>query len=437
MCRKRMSLRLRCSEHMNYKEVNDLEYTEDEMKDFYYTAVRMNTPVDYKVMREMSDSGLISSHRQLYELADMPAEYIDDYKISDNARKKIHEWIENKGKVEKACEGYMNTASQNGVFVLSVHSKWYPVNFRMLGGMPNVIYCKGRKDLIRKASNQGTVAMVGSRNASSYALYATESYSRDLSLRGITVVSGMALGVDRTAHLAALEGDGSTIAVLAGGPDNIYPPDNRDLYRRIVESGLILSEMPPGQQPLRQYFPSRNRLIAGLSDCTLVMEAGEYSGTLHTASFAAAQGKEVFVLPNNIYCENAVGGLRLLEDGCCVLYSIDNVIDSVSQAILCRKMEFPEFRDEEVEAAPVMDIRQADKNKLAELRVKASKVPDEVTEDEWGLLIEDKLSVRPLDIDSLSGLLGLPFYRLSELLVGLQLTGRVVLENGKYALTFF
>ena len=95
-----MCLKLRFSALMNY-EVNVMGYSDDEMKDFYYTAVRMNTPVDYKVMREMSDSGLISSHRQLYELADMPAEYIDDYKISDNARKKIHEWIENKGKVEK------------------------------------------------------------------------------------------------------------------------------------------------------------------------------------------------------------------------------------------------------------------------------------------------------------------------------------------------
>ena len=422
---------------MNCHEVKDMEYTEDEMKDFYYTAVRMNTPVDYKVIREMFDSGLISSHRQLYDISEKPVSFICDYNISDNASKKIREWLENNGKVENACEVYMNTASENNVFVISKYSKWYPENFRVLGGMPDVLYCKGRKELVRSASSNGTVAMVGSRNASSYALYATESYSRDLSLRGITVVSGMAMGVDRTAHLAALEGTGSTIAVLAGGPDNIYPSENFDLYKKIADRGLLISEMPPGQKPLRQYFPSRNRLIAGLSDCTLVMEAGEYSGTLHTASFAASQGKEVFVLPNNIYCENAVGGLKLLEDGCCVLYSIDNVIDSVSQAIICRKMEFPECQDEEDRYVSPVDVRQNDKNRLTEIRLKASKVPDEVTQDEWKLLIEDKLSVRPLDIDSLSGLLGLPFYRLSELLVDLQLTGRVVLENGKYALTFF
>jgi len=302
--------------------------------------------------------------------------------------------------------------------------------------MPEVIYCKGRTELLKRSSKNGSVAVVGSREAGSYALCATESYSRDLSDKGITIVSGMALGVDGMAHRAALEGKASTIAIVAGGPDNIYPSENRELYKQIASKGLILSEMPPGQQPLRQYFPSRNRLIAGISDCTLVMEAGAKSGTLHTASFAAAQGKEVFVLPNNIYCENAVGGLRLLEDGCCILYSIENVIDSVSQAILCRRMEYPDLMDaDETDCGP-SDMRSGDKDRLALLKIKADKTPEELTDDEWKALIEDKLSVKPLDIDSLSGFLGLPFYRLSELLVGLQLSGKVVLENGKYALTF-
>ena len=414
-----------------------MDYTEDEMKDFYYTAVRMNTEIDYKVMREMYDTGLIKSHRDFYELAGEPLSRIKEYTLSDRSERKITAWLDSEGKVEKACERYMQTGAQNGIFVISAESREYPDNFRVLGGMPKVIYCKGRKELLKRASLNGSVAVVGSRNASSYALYATESFSKDLSCKGISIVSGMALGVDGKAHQAALEGKGSTIAILAGGPDNIYPPENRELYKQIAAKGLILSEMPPGQQPLRQYFPSRNRLIAGLSDCTLVMEAGSKSGTLHTASYAAAQGKEVFVLPNNIYCENAVGGLKLLEDGCNVLYSVENVIDSVSQAIICRKMEFPELSEgEDAEARP-SEAKASERDKIAMLKMKAEKVPDEVTEDEWKALIEDRLTVRPLDIDSLSAFLGLPFYRLSELLIGLQMSGRVVLENGKYALTFF
>lgn len=414
-----------------------MEYTEDEMKDFYYTAVRMNTSVNFKVMREMFDSGLVKSHRDLYELADMSESSIKDYGLSSISMRKIAEWKDSQDKVINACSKYMDIASQNSIFVLSVQNKEYPENYRVLGGMPLVLYGKGRKELLRHSSRNGAVAVVGSRNASGYALCATESYSRDLSDKGITIVSGLAAGVDGKAHQAALEGKGSTIAIVAGGPDNIYPPENRELYKQIAAKGLILSEMPPGQLPLRQYFPSRNRLIAGLSDCTLVMEAGTKSGTLHTAAYAAAQGKEVFVLPNNIYCENAAGGLRLLEDGCCLLYSIENVIDSVSQAILCRKMECPELSEgDETEIRP-SEGRNSEKEKMAMLRIKADKVPDEVTEDEWKALIEDKLSVKPLDIDALSAFFGLPFYRLSELLIALQMSGRVVLENGKYALTFF
>lgn len=416
-----------------------MDYTEDEMKDFYYTAVRMNTPVDYKAMREMLDTGFIGSHRELLDIPDIHdlEMSMKDYGLSPISRKKISEWIASQDKVLKACETYKSIASLNDVFVVSVLSKDYPDNFRMIGGMPKVIYCRGRKELLKRISHSGAVAMVGSRNASGYALYATESYGRALSSKGITVVSGMALGIDGKAHEAALEGNGSTIAVLAGGPDNIYPQENHELYKQIARNGLILSEMPPGQLPVRQYFPSRNRLIAGLSDCTLVMEAGANSGTLHTASFAASQGKEVFVLPNNIYCENAIGGLRLLEDGGNVLYSLDNVIDSVSQAIVCRKMEFPELSQDEKDDEACSEAKHADKDMIAILRVKADKEPEEVTEEEWRALIEDKLSVRPLDIDSLSAAFALPFYRISELLIGLQLSGRVVLENGKYALTFF
>lgn len=410
-----------------------MDYSEDEMKDFYYTAVRMNTKIDYRVIRELFDTGIVSSHRDLYTMNDLKISEIKDLGLSGISERKVSEWIGSKGKVERACEEYMKTASENGITVVSCESPKYPVNFRMQSGMPRVIYCRGRSELLDRCSGYGAVAVVGSRNASSYSLYATESFCNELSSKGITVVSGMALGVDRKAHEAALKGKGSTIAILAGGPENIYPPENRELYKQIVNDGLVISEMPPGQQPLRQYFPSRNRLIAGLSDCTLIMEAGAASGTLHTASYAASQGKEVFVLPNSIYYENAVGGLKLLEDGCCILLSTESVIDSVSQAIIRRKMEYPELAAEHEDKA---DEKASRKEQIGEIRLKADKVPDEVTEDEWKVLIEDELSVKPLDIDNLCRALGLPFYKISELLVGLQMSGKVVLENGKYALTF-
>ena len=406
------------------------------MKDFYYTAVLMNTAVDYRVIRELFERGDMETHRDLYGLAKMPSKEIKDLLLSPQNERKVRGWLESKGKVEKACEDYMQIGRQYDIKVVSALNKIYPVNFRLQSGMPKVIYCRGRTELLKQCSNQGSVAVVGSRNASGYALYATDRFSNEFSSKGITIVSGMALGVDRKAHEAALQGSGSTIAILAGGPDNIYPPENDELYKQIVSKGLVISEMPPGQQPLRQYFPSRNRLIAGLSDCTLVMEAGACSGTLHTASFAAVQGKEVFVLPNNIYFENAEGGLKLLEDGCCILYSSDNVIDSVSQSILRRRMEYPDLMESDDNGGVKTVTAATGREKMDLIRLKADKTPDEVTDEEWQALIEDELTVRPLDADSLCKSLSLPFYRISDLLIRLQMSGRVVLENGKYALTF-
>ncbi|MBO4450198.1 MAG: DNA-processing protein DprA [Clostridiales bacterium] len=398
-----------------------MDYTDGEMKDFYYTAVLMNTGVDYRVIKELFERGEIETHRDLYTMASRPMSEIKDLELSPLTGRKIKGWMESKGRVENACEDYMRLGEANGIKVVSTLAPIYPLNFRVQAGMPKVIYCRGRTELLKQCSHQGSIAVVGSRNASSYALYATDSFSREFSSKGITIVSGMALGVDRKAHEAALKGSGSTIAILAGGPENIYPNENRELYKQIVNRGLVLSEMPPGQQPLRQYFPSRNRLIAGLSDCTLVMEAGAVSGTLHTASFAAAQGKEVFVLPNNIYFENAEGGLRLLEDGCCVLFSSDNVIDSVSQAILTRKLEFPDLMESEGVTGITVNS-ESKKDKLGLIRLKADKAPDEVTDEEWKALIEDELMVKPLDIDNICRSLGLPFYRISELLVSLQMS---------------
>ena len=192
--------------------------------------------------------------------------------------------------------------------------------------------------------------------------------------------------------------------------------------------------MPPGQQPLRQYFPSRNRLIAGLSDCTLIMEAGEVSGTLHTASFAASQGKEVFVLPNNIYYENALGGLKLLEDGGNVLLNSDSVIDSVARSVMYKRMNLGcpaelEYTD------PGSDAFDHQMN-IDVLRQLAKIKPEVLTDDNWKLIIKDALTLKPLCADDLCVITALPFYKVSKLLTELELNGTVCQDKGKYSLTF-
>ena len=228
----------------------------------------------------------------------------------------------------------------------------------------------------------------------------------------------------------SIRNPGSTVAVLAGGCERIYPPDNRDIYEQLCTKGLILSEMPPGMQVLRQYFPSRNRLIAGLSDCCMIMEAGEISGTLHTASFAASQGKDVFVLPNSIYYDNARGGMKLLEDGASVLLSPDNVIDSIMQAILNRRLERPDLFENEKEVSPEL----MKNTEILRCRKKADEDPESMSDEEWKVLIRDELSSGPKDIDELCRNIALPFYRLSRLVVSMQYSGIIGDENGKYAL---
>ena len=185
---------------------------------------------------------------------------------------------------------------------------------------------------------------------------------------------------------------------------------------------------------MKQYFPSRNRLIAGLSDCTLVIEAGNASGTLHTASFAASQSKDVFVLPNNIYYENAMGGLKLLEDGGSVLLGSDSVIDSISYALIYKRMnlgctEEICYQDERKDA---FESKQC----IDGLRQLAQVKPEALDDDQWKLLITDALTLRSLCIDEICVITTLPFYKVSKLLTELELNGTVCQDKGKYSLTF-
>ena len=244
----------------------------------------------------------------------------------------------------------------------------------------------------------------------------------------------MAYGIDRQAHISSVNTSGGTIAVLAGGVDNIYPPKNRDIYELIRDKGVIISEMPPGQKPLRQYFPSRNRLIAGLSDCTLVMEAGSVSGTLHTASFAAGQGKEVFVLPNNIYYENAMGGLKLLEDGGNVLLNAEGVIDSVARSLMYKRMDMG--CPAELYYQDQLKDDFSDQANIEALRELARVKPEVLTDENWKSIIKDSLTLKPMCADELCVLTTLPFYKVSKLLTELELNGTVCQDKGKYSLTF-
>ncbi|TJY43201.1 DNA-protecting protein DprA [Cohnella pontilimi] len=198
-----------------------------------------------------------------------------------------------------------------GIEIVTFADPEYPELLRETPDPPWVIYFKGRLELASRPS----IAVVGTRLATAYGRHVAEEYSAIFAERGFTVVSGMARGIDTCAHRGALHRHGGTVAVLGTPVDQIYPPENRQLYRDLTEHGLVLSETPPDTPFHPHIFPSRNRVIAGLSLAVLVVEAPENSGALITAKKAIDADREVFILPGPVTSPRSKGGLQLLQEG--------------------------------------------------------------------------------------------------------------------------
>jgi DNA processing protein len=207
--------------------------------------------------------------------------------------------------------GELERLSRQGITVVHPGHPSYPRLLAEISGRPSILYVRGEL----APADDVSVAIVGTRRATPYGRQAAERIAAELAQAGITVVSGLARGVDAAAHRAALEAGGRTIAVLGSGPDVIYPAEHRRLAEQILESGAILSELPPGAKPDAQNFPARNRIVSGMTLGTLIIEAPLRSGALITASFAGDQGREVFVIPGSIFAQTAEGTNALLRDG--------------------------------------------------------------------------------------------------------------------------
>jgi DNA processing protein len=205
----------------------------------------------------------------------------------------------------------------------------FPTALAAIHDPPEALWIKGDVDALRAPS----VAIVGSRAASLYAIEVARRLGADLARRHITVVSGMARGVDSAAHRGALEGDGTTIAVFGCGVDVIYPPEHRGLAARIAERGALVSEFPPGTPPLKAYFPQRNRIISGLSLAVVIVEAAEKSGSLITADFALEQGRTVLAVPGNVLGGRNFGAHALLRDGAKLVECADDILEELPPGI--------------------------------------------------------------------------------------------------------
>ena len=210
------------------------------------------------------------------------------------------------------------------------HDGSYPPRLLDLGDAPAVLFGRGDRALLAELGERTTVTIVGSRRPSAYGRELAESLGRQLASAGAVVVSGMALGIDSCAHEGALAADGGrTVAVLGGGAETGTPASRAKLYERIVDRGLVLSELPPGTTPRRWTFPARNRIMAALSAMTVVVEARHRSGSLITAGLAGDLGREVGAVPGQVGSASAAGTNSLLREGAQVVRDADDVLDSL------------------------------------------------------------------------------------------------------------
>jgi DNA processing protein len=217
-----------------------------------------------------------------------------------------------------------------GVELLTWDDDAYPRHLKEIDQPPPVLYVRGTL----MPEDEWAVAVVGTRKVTAYGRQVAEDVATVLAHSGVTIVSGLARGVDSIAHQAAVNAGGRTLAVLGNGVDQVYPPENRKLASQVVEHGALISDYPLGTKPDGVNFPPRNRIISGLSLAVIIVEAGQTSGALITATFAAEQGRDVFAVPGNINAPQSQGTNRLIRDGAQPLLSPQDVLEALNLAMI-------------------------------------------------------------------------------------------------------
>jgi len=222
-------------------------------------------------------------------------------------------------------DGILRVIHDKEIDVLTWDDENYPRRLKEINQSPPVLYIRGQLH----ADDDWAVAVVGTRRISAYGRQVTEQIATELARHRITLISGLARGIDSVAHQACLNNGGRTLAVLGSGVDIIYPPEHRQLAKQILSQGALISDYPPGAAPEAANFPPRNRIISGLSKAVVVVEAGQRSGALITAAFATEQGRQVFAVPGNIYSPNSKGPNRLIRDGAQIFTNTDALLDAL------------------------------------------------------------------------------------------------------------
>ena len=288
---------------------------------------------------------------------------------------------------------YARRVESSGVSVVTWGSPEYPELLREIPAAPPLVFLRGQLEPI----DRWAVAVVGTRRLTAYGRQVTHDLVAGLVGNGITIISGLARGIDAVAHRTAIEGGGRTIAVMASGIDKIYPPEHRDLAREIVAGhGALVTDYPFGAEPESNHFPARNRLISGLSLGVIVIEAGERSGALITARFALEQNREVFAVPGNIHSPVSVGTNRLIQQGGKLVMRVEDVLEELNLKM------------------------------VAEQAVAQIMLPE--TAEEAALIAQ--LSSQPVHVDELGRLTSMPMSLIGSTLTMMELKGMVQQVGG-------
>jgi DNA processing protein len=284
-------------------------------------------------------------------------------------------------------EGEYQRVIDSGIQVLTIEEPDYPKRLAAIEYPPPVLFLKGALS----SEDDYAVAIVGTRRVTAYGRQVASELAAYLARNKITVVSGMARGVDGIAHQTALDNGGRTLAVLGSGVDVIYPPEHRQLAEGIIENGALISDYYPGTSPEGNNFPPRNRIISGLSLAVVIVEAGERSGALITANFAAGQGREVFAVPGPIYAPRSKGANRLIRDGALPLLDFSEILEALK-------------------------LTQIDDYRYAK---------QVLPENDIELLLMEAIRDEPMHINEIKAATGLPIDKISSTLVLMELKGLV------------
>lgn len=258
----------------------------------------------------------------------------------------------------------LERVAQSGITILTREDPRYPDALAQIPAPPPLIYVRGQLSAV----DAWSVAVVGTRSPSMYGREAAYRLVSDLSGAGVSIVSGLAIGIDTIAHTTALECGGRTIAVLASGLDLIYPERNRGLAAQIIEHGALISEFPLGTKPTPQLFPVRNRIISGLSLGTLVIEAGEKSGALITARYALEQGRDVFAVPGQIYSPKSAGPHQLIRDGAGLVTCGQDLLDALNLTSAVSQQEVQMSLPEDATEAALLEQISYEPQHIDEIR---------------------------------------------------------------------